>query len=442
MEDCEQKSTNGERRRERLCLIALVCLLLIATFTRFETLTQRPMWGDETFVLSIVRSATSLEHLWGIGQMDYGRHPPLHYALMYYLEPLARPDLSLRAPSALFGIAYIGILVGIGRALFGRRVGLLAGLMATLSVYHINYSQEARGYSMLLLLTVSQLWLFYATLKRPRASLAGLFILVGTASSYTHHMGLINQAIFGAIAACVLFVAWKNRDRSDAADTVAGLQRGLLPPVVLLAGLVVIGLAYVPQLDEFIRFATSPEQLEAKHTVQPSIRFFYDVLSRWGSGDGFIAVAFGVFCLSGIATLVGYRDARSGFVLLLCAPLMLYMLVPFSKFFSIRYAITALPAFTLLCALGAVRIADLSGRLLGARQTRWAAGWVSRAVLATLVITLLAAQLSAYAIFRRTTYRCSTFYLDASVLTRNEGFCQRFIVLNSESPTGSYILGK
>jgi hypothetical protein len=153
---------------------------------------------------------------------------------------------------------------------------------------------------------------------------------------------------------------------------------------------------------------------------------------------------YGALLVAGIGTLLSYRDARSGILLLLCGPFLLYMLVPFSKFFSIRYAITALPVFTLLCGLGAARIADLAGRALANRRQPWSPSWspsqISRAVLLTVVALLLMAQLSAYAVFRKTTARCSTLYLVASVLTRNNGFCQRHIVLNSASPTGQYML--
>ena len=59
-----------------------------------------------------------------------------------------------------------------------------------------------------------------------------------------------------------------------------GERVDMRPPGILLAALGVVGLLYVPQLDELMLFLGAPQQFEATHTLQPSFRFFYEVVSR------------------------------------------------------------------------------------------------------------------------------------------------------------------
>lgn len=429
-------------RVDRLWLLALGVLLVVATFARFETLTQRPIWLDEHFVIKVVRNATSVAEVWRVGEADYGRHPPLHYVLSYWTYGLARPEVALRAPSAVFGVLYVAILALLGRKLFGRRVGLLAAGMAALAVYHIEYSQEGRAYSLITLLAVGQGWLVYAALERLRAWHVVAFVACGAASVYTHHIGLVTQGYLGAIVAVVGIAAWRRRARAEheGSAAAADARRTLVASGALLAGLAAVGLTYLPNLDELQGFFAAPEQLTARHTLRLSPRFFYDLASRWGSGDGWVAILYLTLFCAGCIDVLRRRDARAGLLLWFAAPIAVYVAIPFSKFFSIRYAMTALPAFTLLSAAGAVFIADSLARVLERSRAAWRAPRTASALLSIVAVALLLAQLSAYSTFRVTKKRCSTFYRDPAVLRIDDHFCERFIVLNSLNPNHRYLL--
>jgi uncharacterized membrane protein len=55
----------------------------------------------------------------------------------------------------LFGFISIFLIYHLARQLFNRDVGLLSALLMALSLFHIHYSQEARQYALVTLLTLT-----------------------------------------------------------------------------------------------------------------------------------------------------------------------------------------------------------------------------------------------------------------------------------------------
>jgi hypothetical protein len=69
--------------------------------------------------------------------------------------------VALRSLSAVLGVALVFVMYELGRRLADRRVGIAAALLAAVSEFLVHYSQEARSYALLALLTaLSSLCLF------------------------------------------------------------------------------------------------------------------------------------------------------------------------------------------------------------------------------------------------------------------------------------------
>lgn len=69
--------------------------------------------------------------------------------------------MALRSLSAVLGVALVFVMYELGRRLADRRVGIAAALLAAVSEFLVHYSQEARSYALLALLTaLSSLCLF------------------------------------------------------------------------------------------------------------------------------------------------------------------------------------------------------------------------------------------------------------------------------------------
>jgi 4-amino-4-deoxy-L-arabinose transferase-like glycosyltransferase len=82
-------------------------------------------------------------------------HPPLQPLLMAaWIRLFGDGEVAVRLPALLCGLGAVAATAVLGRALADRRTGLLAALLVALSPAHVWYSQEARVYSLGVLLVL------------------------------------------------------------------------------------------------------------------------------------------------------------------------------------------------------------------------------------------------------------------------------------------------
>ena len=118
--------------------------------------------------------------------------PPLHYlGLHEVLGRVADSEFAMRLPSALAGIAVVGSIFWVGRAVAGRRAAAFAAGLGAVSPLLLEYSQQARSYIFAMLAaTLAVGALLEAERKRGRERrvwLAGVAVaaIVGFWSHYT-----------------------------------------------------------------------------------------------------------------------------------------------------------------------------------------------------------------------------------------------------------------
>jgi hypothetical protein len=218
--------TQNLKRRARISGVALTAgLVCLYAAARLWRLTAACLWFDEIFSVHAARHAWG--DLWGFVAADL-IHPPLFYALLkLWVASGGESLLWLRLFPALASVAAVVPLLLLARELrLGARATNLALLLAAANGYLIKYAQEVRMYGLLLLLTLTSLWLFARLLNRIDAArgLAVALALVNLLLVYTHYYGWL-------VVACeVVFVALKDRRR--------------LAPLLFSAG--ALALAYAP----------------------------------------------------------------------------------------------------------------------------------------------------------------------------------------------------
>ncbi len=137
-------------------------------------------------------------------------------------------EFGLRAGSVFFGALAPVALYGALRCRFPRPWSLAGGLALSLSALALEYSQEARAYSVTLFGVAALLWLYEELRDRPtHAVLAGV-VVVSTALVYTRMFNVLVVASFVAAVA----VEWVARRGGESAllrrTLVAFLACGLL----------------------------------------------------------------------------------------------------------------------------------------------------------------------------------------------------------------------
>jgi uncharacterized membrane protein len=155
-------------------------------------------------------------------------HPLLYYVTLDgWMALFGTTVFSARLYSVLLGVATVAGVYGLTRQLFSSGVGLAAAAITTLAPFHVQYSQEARMYSLLALLLVGATWLFVRAMQVRsgwRGALA--FGLLAALAMYTQQlaafylaalallplvqrdMRLLRWVALGGVVALVLYLPW------------------------------------------------------------------------------------------------------------------------------------------------------------------------------------------------------------------------------------------
>jgi hypothetical protein len=210
------------KRPAALLTAALVCLYVAARAWR---LTGACLWFDELFGVHAARHTWA--GLWRFVAADL-IHPPLFYALLKVWTAAGGESVWwLRLfPLAASAAAVVPLLLLARELELGRAATNAALLLAAANGYLIKYAQEVRMYGLLLLFTLTSMWLFARLLKKEggaRGLFAALFF-VNLLLVYTHYYGWL-------VVACeAAFLAVKGRRRFGVFTlTAAGLAAAYAP---------------------------------------------------------------------------------------------------------------------------------------------------------------------------------------------------------------------
>ena len=210
------------RRRASWVPWAVAAAIAVGAAIRFATLGMQSYHHDEAWTAGVVLHSsvfTTLDKVTGTEST-----PPVYYLLAWGWSKLfGTGEWGLRSLSALFGIATIPVAFAIGRRLAGAGAGAAAAALGAVNPALIWYSQEARAYALLILLS-SLAFLFFLRARdgfgaRDLAWWAVLSVLAAA----THYFGLMPAAVEAA-----LLVAAAGRRRRQALIAAGGVAVGAL----------------------------------------------------------------------------------------------------------------------------------------------------------------------------------------------------------------------
>jgi mannosyltransferase len=206
----------------------LLGILILAALLRLLHLGSESLWYDEVVTVAIVRLD------WGVFWKvlsHFEASMGLYYCLLRLWVNLGESEFVLRSLSALAGVLGVGLVYVLGKRLFDTKVGLIgAALLATHS-FHIQYSQEARAYSLMVFLTaLSSLFFLRAIEHSSRNEWAG-YILSGTLAVYTHFFSVL---VLGAHWGWLVFVRRRNIPWRGLLVTVLAISMLLVPLAIFV----------------------------------------------------------------------------------------------------------------------------------------------------------------------------------------------------------------
>lgn len=228
-------------------------ILILASFLRLIHITKRDFWYDEAFTGITIRDTFS-------GMMKIivnDVHPPLYYILVkYFSAPFNYDVLGIRLFSAIFGVLCVVAVYFFTQELFNKKTALWASLLAAIGPLVIQYSQEARMYSMYCFLLITAAYFFIRALKTVRLKFYLLWGLFFGISALTHYMSLLFAPIFYAV-----FLIWN----WEAPKTTGGKKKFfqylkmIFPSAKLIWGYLLALLTFSPWILNFIKSLSSAD---------------------------------------------------------------------------------------------------------------------------------------------------------------------------------------
>src|SRR5437763_8254563 len=208
-------------------LQALAAITIAGAALRFATLGVQSYWLDEAATVDLLRKGF---HAMLSGVASGESTPPLYYIVAWlWAKVFGTGEVGLRALSALFGTATIPLAFALGRRVAGRTAGLIAAALCACNPLLVWYSQEARSYALLVLLTGLTLLAMLAVLEQPTPRRLALWALAAVGALATHYFA---GFLIGAEAA---WLVWRSpaRRRTLAAVAVVAAAAGALLPLAL-----------------------------------------------------------------------------------------------------------------------------------------------------------------------------------------------------------------
>ena len=263
---------------------------------------------------------------------------PYYLLLHFWTEGFGTSPAALRMPSVIATAATAGLLVLLGRRLFGTPQGLVAALLYAAVPATTRYAQEARPYAFAVLAAVAATLLLLRALERSSGGRWISYGLMVTCMGLTH---LVTLTVL--LSHAIVVTVHARREKRSSAQWWLGAFYGVLLLIPILAQ---------GQLES--------AQVSWISTSWSALPDFPDqlFLSHWA--------AIGVMA----AAVVGLLFQRKQAALLLCwavaPPVLLFATRNQLDLFLARYMLFTIPAWTLLASAGlctlAARLTPVRGR--------------------------------------------------------------------------------
>ena len=341
--------TNSVQRSRSV--VWLWAIIAVGAILRLVALGRKSFWLDEIASVAIARlpGPAFWSMLWHAeGNMG------LYYVLLRPWLHFGVSEATVRVLSALLGIVSIPLMYALAKLLVSETSARLATLFLALNACAIAVSQEARGYSLLILAVLVSTYLFVRLVERPGIVLACAYGVVTGLFFYCHYFGLFVPA-----AQAISLAALPRGRRPWKQLTVAG-------SIVAVAALPVLWMIHIQDMGH-ITWVKSPSWLE-----------LYHLGAYLAAGSGKVVGA--VLLLLDLLLLALFlralkppwrereQDLRCWrYVLLascLLAPVVMSLLISTVRpIFYHRFLIIGLPAFIVMTAAGAEEIRGRTWRV-------------------------------------------------------------------------------
>lgn len=344
--------------KQHECFIVLAIIIIVASFLRLYTLGNESLWSDEIYQVSIASPGAALVSI--IRGAARQAQSPLDYLLLHLIQTVKSSDFKVRLPAAIYGILSIIAIYALATSLFSRKEGLISAFLLSISLFHIQYSQEVRPYSLTVLSSILAICGFYRAITVDKVKYWVLFLVLTLLAVYTYSFF---QLIMLVELLLVIFLFFTKRRLLENQPDLISLKK--IGKVIVCLGIVFI--FFVPELRLLLKTVSERGYTAYADSLPFMERFTWTIRSFSADAWKQALFAFGkplskvYLVLSAIGILISFRkryvlETALMIFLLIVLPLLVVLM-----FYSIgreriepRYMIFILPIYLIAICRGIV----------------------------------------------------------------------------------------
>jgi mannosyltransferase len=328
-------STRGERQRGLLRSIdpAIAAVTVLGFALASYRLGTKSMWLDEA--TSANHARLGLGGLWTVVNSS-DPNMGLYYVLLHWwVRVFGYSEAAVRSMTVFLAGWSVPVMAMLGKRLFGRATGLLAGLLLAISPFFVQDEQTARSYALVVLLVLLSSYFFVAELEQPARTTRVAYVLSSTLAVYAHYF-----------AAYVLFV--------QLLTLLAVKRRG-----ALTRGWVTAGAAVAVLCAPEVVFALRAGSGNVSWLHAPTVGKLLHLPSELAGGIALAVVLIVLVCYGFARAAADRQEWQAGF---LAAWLLIPVILDFAvskvvqPLFLDYYLIIVVPPFLLLAAVGVAKL--------------------------------------------------------------------------------------
>lgn len=405
-------ASSAETALSREQWFGLSALTLLGAALRIAALGRKSFWLDE---LSSIGICTAPRDVFVRTILHHEGNMALYYLLLRPWLSLGTSEASVRLFSAIAGVAAIPMMYFLARRIFSPETSAIAAALLAVSPCAIVYSQEARGYSLLVLFVLASTYAFVCLVERPSVEVAVSYGVLAALMMYCH--------FFGALVIVAQFAS------------LAFLPKRRLPCKALLASVAVLALLGWP----VVWMVLTQDSAHLDWVPRPSLLEFYHLgiflAGESGKALGGILLAIELvllfvflrnFLRSSRAAAMGHWK-RALVVSGLLTPILITLAASAARpIFFHRFLIICLPFWVLMVAGGLEQIGSHQAR-------RW--------ILITVTVLSMFVAIASYSKVRED-WRSVTRYLGAHIQPDDILLCYRSYACPAIDTYAGHAMGK
>jgi mannosyltransferase len=304
----------------------LIVLTVIGLTLRLYHISVISLWLDEA--LTNYYAHLSFLDILKITLME--DNPPLFYWIEHVMLLFGNSEFILRFVPVIIGTMTIPVFYFLGREFYNRDVGIIAATLLTVSSFHIQYSQEARSFTLLLFIFSVALYYYLKALRTNSLESWLIFGFFSALACWTHYYAFVMVLPLYLFVLISRVIIWKNEIRN--------LKPAILATILfmILASPMLIGTIY----------SGSRKTAHSPTWGYQGINLIIDTMRvSFGTFEIVVFISAILFILGLIQIFRTDIDKFTFFVMAIAIPLSISYTLSFGMPMVSRYLICLLPFF-------------------------------------------------------------------------------------------------